>query len=63
MKNYLLYLAIVLLIACLPFSGNENEVRWLWENHYQVPTTLMFISLICIGLYLYKAERVNREKH
>lgn len=54
MQNYVLYFAMFLLILCLPFSGNENEVRWLWEDHLWVPQALTFISLMCIGVYLYK---------
>lgn len=54
MKNYLLYLAMILLILCLPFRGNEEGVRWLWADITLIPLTLMFISLMCIGFYLYE---------
>lgn len=60
MKSYLLYLSMFLLILCLPFSGNENEVRWLWVDLPWVPLTLIFISLTCIGLYLYKKEKIHK---
>jgi hypothetical protein len=62
MKPYLLYIAMFLIILCLPFSGNGNEVRWLWKDIPAIPLTLIFISLICIGFYLYRIERINREK-
>jgi len=56
MKNYILYFAMFLLILCLPFRGNEEGVRWLWADMTLIPLTLMFISLICIGFYLYVKE-------
>ena len=56
MKNYLLYFAMFLLILCLPFRGNEEGVRWLWADITLIPLTLIFISLICIGTYLYEKE-------
>ena len=59
MKSYLLYFAMFLIILCLPFSGNENQVSWLWTNLLWVPLTLMFISLMCIGVYLYKEEKLK----
>jgi hypothetical protein len=60
MKSYLLYIAMFLLILCLPFSGNGNEVQWLWADLPWVPLTFVFISLMCIGFYLYKKGRVNK---
>ena len=57
MKNYLLYFAMFLLIICLPFRGYEEGVRWLWADITPIPLTLMFISLMCIGFYLYKKEK------
>lgn len=60
MKSYLLYIAMFLQILCLSFSGNENEVRWLWEDLPWIPPTLIFISLMCIGFYLYKKEKINK---
>ena len=57
MKNYLLYFAMFLLILCLPFRGNEEGVRWLWADIIPIPLTLMLISLMCIGFYLYKKEK------
>jgi len=54
-----------LLIICLPFRGDEEGVRWLWADITLIPLTLMFISLMCIGFYLYEQrrnERINEEK-
>lgn len=65
MKNKFLYFAMFLLILCLPFRGNEEGVRWLWADITLIPLTLMFISLMCIGLYLYEQrrnERINEER-
>lgn len=61
MKNNLLYFAMFLLILCLPLRGNEEEVRWLWADITWIPQTLIFISLMCIGFYLYKIKRGNKE--
>ncbi len=61
MKNTLLYFAMFLLVLCLPFRGNEEEVRWLWAAMTWMPITLICISLMCIGLYLYKIKRSNKE--
>jgi hypothetical protein len=60
MKSNLLYIAMFLLVLCLPFRGNEEEVRWLWEDIIWIPISLIFASLICIGNYLYKKERLNK---
>ena len=57
MKSNLLYFAMFLLILCVPFRGNEEGVRWLWADISWIPLTLIFISLMCIGFYLYKKER------
>jgi len=54
MKNYLLYFAMFFLSLCLGFSGNEDEVRWVWADLPHVPLIFMIISLICIALHLYK---------
>ena len=65
MKNKFLYFAMFLLILCLPFRGNEEGVRWLWADITLIPLTLIFISLMCIGFYLYeqrRKERINEEK-
>lgn len=65
MKNKLLYFAMFLLILCLPFRGNEEGVRWLWTDITWIPASLIFISLLCIGFYLYEQrskERINEEK-
>lgn len=61
MKSYSLYFAMFLLVLCIPFRGDENEVRWLWADMTWVPTSLIFISLMCIGFYLFKKERMNRK--
>lgn len=50
-----------LLILCLPFRGNEEEVRWLWQDITWIPQTLIFISLMCIGLYLYNRKKVIKK--
>lgn len=60
MKSHLLYFAMLLLILCLPFRGNEEGVRWLWADITWIPASLVFISVICIGLYLYKIERTKK---
>ena len=54
MKSYLLYFAMFLLILCLPFRGNEHEVRWIWANYTWVPLILIGASLMCIAGYLLK---------
>ncbi len=61
MKSYLLYFAMFLLVLCIPFKGTENEVRWLWADMTWVPTSFIFISLMCIGFYLFEKERMNRK--
>ncbi len=61
MKSNLLYFAMFLLLLCLPFRGNEEGVRWLWGDIIGIPTSLIFTSLICIGIYLFKKERMNRK--
>ena len=57
MKNNLLYIAMFQMILCLPFRGNENEVRWLWADMLWMPLMLIFSSLMCVGLYLIRKER------
>ena len=57
MNNKFLYFAMFLLILCLPFRGNEEGIRWLWAETTWIPTSLIFISLICIGYYLYEQRR------
>lgn len=59
MKSYLLYIAMFMIILCLPLRGNENGIRWLWTDILWAPMTLLFISLMCIGFYLYKKERIK----
>lgn len=60
MKNKFLYFAMFLLILCLPFRGNEEGVRWLWAETTWIPMALIFISLMCIGLYLYEQRSIER---
>lgn len=60
MKNNLLYIAMFLMILCLPFRGNENEVRWLWADMLWIPLVFIFSSLMCVGLYLFKKERTTK---
>lgn len=54
MKSNLLYFAMFLIILCIPFSGNENEARWLWADLPWVPLTLIITSLMSVALYVYK---------
>ncbi|MEM7105717.1 MAG: hypothetical protein AAF502_21445 [Bacteroidota bacterium] len=54
MKSNLLYFAMFLIVLCIPFIGNENGVRWLWEDLPLMPFTFLLTALICIGLYLYR---------
>ncbi len=49
-----------LIILCIPFRGNENEVRWLWVDRPWIPLTLILASLICIALYIYKKELIKK---
>lgn len=60
MKSNLLYLAMFLLILCVPFRGDEEGVQWLWADITWIPMSLIFISLMLIGVYLYKKERINK---
>gem|GEM_PF-6123216 len=60
MKSYLLYIAMFLIVLCLPFYGNENEIRWLWADLPWIPLIMIYISLMCIGFYLYKEERNSK---
>jgi len=62
MKNYLLYFAMFLLILCIPFGGNENEIRWLWAELIWVPLILIFTSLMCIARYLYIKESIKKKE-
>ena len=48
-----------LLILCVPFRGNEEEISWLWADIIWIPISLIFVSLACIGFYIYKKERVS----
>lgn len=52
---------MLLLILCLPFRGNEEEVRWVWTGITWIPQTLIIISLMCIGVYLYSIKRGAKE--
>ena len=60
MKSNLLYAAMFLLILCVPFRGNEEGVRWLWTNTIWIPISLICVSLICIGYYLYQKESADK---
>jgi uncharacterized membrane protein len=62
MKSNLLYFAMFLLVLCIPFRGNEEQVHWLWADKTWIPLTLIIISLLCIGFYVYKKERLNLPK-
>ena len=61
MKNNLLYFAMFLLILCLPFRGNEDGIRWLWADNTWIPLTSIFISLMCIGFYLYRINSATKK--
>ncbi len=61
MKSNLLYFVMFLLILCIPFRGNEKEIHWLWEDITWVPTSLIFISLMLIGFYLYKKKKKKKK--
>jgi len=60
MKNSLLYAAMFLIILSIPFRGNENEVRWLWEDLPVVPLIFICASLMCIALYVFKKESIKK---
>ena len=60
MKSSLLYVSMFLIILCLPFSGDENEIRWLWSDLIEVPVTLLCTSLTCIALYLFQKESTQK---
>jgi len=60
MKSNLLYLAMFLLILCVPFRGNEEGIHWLWADTLWIPAFLILVSLMCIGFYLYKKERIKK---
>ena len=55
--TYILYMALLLLILCLPFRGNEQGVYWLWADITLIPISLITISLASIGFYIYKNRR------
>lgn len=59
MKSNLLYYAMFLIILCIPFKGDEHEIRWLWADLPWIPLTLVFAALMCIALYLYKKESIK----
>lgn len=61
MKSNLLYIAMFLMVLCLPFRGNENEVRWLWADLPVIPLVLMLNSLVCIAIYLYQKRSIERD--
>ncbi len=60
MKNNLLYIAMFLMMLCLLFRGNENEVRWIWADMFWIPLVFIFSSLVCVGLYLFKKEWITK---
>ena len=62
MKNYLLYVAMFFLVLCLPIFSSENGVQWFWAELVWIPLSLISVSLLCIGYYLYKIERINEVK-
>ncbi|MBP9194085.1 MAG: hypothetical protein KBF57_05335 [Saprospiraceae bacterium] len=60
MKNNLLYIAMFLMVISLPFRGNEIEVRWLWADKPWIPLVFICSSLMCVGLYLLKKDRISK---
>jgi hypothetical protein len=62
MKKKLLYLAMFLLVLCLPFRGNGEEIYWVWTNTTWIPISLIFASLLSIGFHLYREERTSKSK-
>ncbi len=52
---------MLLMIISLPFRGNENEVSWLWAEMPWIPLVFILSSLMCIGLYVFKKEKMNKK--
>lgn len=59
MKSNLLYFAMFLLILCVAFRGNDEGIRWVWADLNRIPLALIFISLMCIGFYLYEKKALK----
>lgn len=62
MKSNLLYIAMFLIILCMPLRGNEHEIIWLWADLLWVPLVLLLISLMCIAFYIYTKRIDNKIK-
>ncbi len=62
MKSNLLYLAMFLLVLCIPLRGNGKEVSWFWADLLWVPLTLIAVALICIARYIYKKRIIEESQ-
>lgn len=51
---------MLLMVLCLPFRGNEIEVRWLWADMPWIPLVFICSSLMCVGLCLSKKEKATK---
>uniref|UniRef100_UPI00404A2D93 hypothetical protein n=1 Tax=Flavobacterium sp. TaxID=239 RepID=UPI00404A2D93 len=60
MKSNLLYFAMFLMILCIPFRGNENEVSWLWADMPYFPLMFLITALLCIAFYVFK-KRISEK--
>lgn len=60
MKSNLLYVAMFLLILCMPIRGNEEGVRWLWADLLWVPLGLVIAALLCIAVYVFRKEQERK---
>jgi len=60
MKSNLLYLAMFLIVMCMPFRGSGSEIRWIWDGLLWVPLVSLLSALVCIALYLHKGELAKR---
>jgi hypothetical protein len=60
MKSTLLYVAMFFMVLCIPFYGNENEIRWIWEDMIWLPMIFMMTALISVGIYVFKLESLKK---
>lgn len=59
MKSGFLYLAMFLLILCLPIYFDGSEVYWLWADLPWVPFSLVLLALACLGIALFNIESLK----